>query len=96
MVVLILLLLSTIAVGVYIRELARARYATAKSTITEMERACARYQIDLGVYPPATNAFILNETLETLPLRMRQHSDSAAKVAATTCGETSDNSSGRW
>lgn len=52
-VVLILLLLATIAVGVYIRELARARYATAKSTITEMDRACARYQIDLGVYPPS-------------------------------------------
>lgn len=44
----------------------------------------ARYQLmrDLGVYPPATNAFILNETLETLPLRMRQHCATASKVAA--------------
>ena len=43
----------------------------------------ARVQLmrDLGCYPPATNAFILNETLETLPLRMRRHCDNAATVA---------------
>lgn len=44
----------------------------------------ARMQLmrDLGVYPPATNAFILNETLETLALRMRRHVSSAKTVAA--------------
>ena len=43
----------------------------------------ARVQLmrDLGCYPPATNAFILNETLETLPLRMAQHSANARAVA---------------
>lgn len=43
----------------------------------------ARVQLmrDLGCYPPATNAFILNETLETLPLRMAQHGSSALTVA---------------
>ena len=43
----------------------------------------ARVQLmrDLGCYPPATNAFILNESLETLPLRMRQHCDNAQRVA---------------
>lgn len=44
----------------------------------------ARVQLmrDLGCYPPASNAFILNETLETLPLRMGQHSANGAEVAA--------------
>ena len=44
----------------------------------------ARMQMmrDLGVYPPATNAFILNETLETLPLRMERHVANARRVAA--------------
>ncbi len=43
----------------------------------------ARVQLmrDLGCYPPATNAFILNESLETLPLRMRKHCDNALRVA---------------
>lgn len=43
----------------------------------------ARVQLmrDLGCYPPATNAFILNETLETLPLRMTQHGNNALAVA---------------
>ncbi|MEY8437799.1 O-acetylhomoserine aminocarboxypropyltransferase/cysteine synthase family protein [Atopobiaceae bacterium 24-176] len=43
----------------------------------------ARVQLmrDLGCYPPATNAFILNETLETLPLRMAQHGKNALVVA---------------
>ena len=43
----------------------------------------ARVQLmrDLGCYPPATNAFILNETLETLPLRMAQHGNNALEVA---------------
>lgn len=43
----------------------------------------ARVQLmrDLGCYPPATNAFILNETLETLPLRMAQHGSNALAVA---------------
>lgn len=44
----------------------------------------ARVQLmrDLGVYPPATNAFLLNESLETLPLRMAQHMKNARTVAA--------------
>ena len=43
----------------------------------------ARVQLmrDLGCYPPATNAFILNETLETLPLRRAQHGKNALAVA---------------
>lgn len=55
-VVLILLLLATIAVGLYIRELERARYAVAKSTISEIERASARYALDMSQYPPSLSA----------------------------------------
>jgi O-acetylhomoserine (thiol)-lyase len=36
---------------------------------------------DLGVYPSAMDAFVLNMGLDTLPLRMERHSANAAKVA---------------
>lgn len=43
----------------------------------------ARVQMmrDLGAYPSATAAFYLNLGLETLPLRIKQHSANALKVA---------------
>lgn len=55
-VVLILGLLSTIAVGVFTNQVERARYAAAKSTISAIELAVNRYQIDLGVFPPSLSA----------------------------------------
>ena len=43
----------------------------------------ARVQLvrDMGVYPPAMQAFVLNESLETLALRMRRHCENASAVA---------------
>jgi O-acetylhomoserine (thiol)-lyase len=43
----------------------------------------ARVQLtrDLGVYPPAVQAFALNESLESLAVRMRQHVSNAQAVA---------------
>lgn len=43
----------------------------------------ARVQLmrDLGAYPSANNAFLLNLGLETLPLRMERHSANALQVA---------------
>ena len=43
----------------------------------------ARVQLirDLGVYPPAVQAFALNQSLESLPLRIRRHSENAQRVA---------------
>lgn len=43
----------------------------------------ARVQLvrDLGVYPPAVQAFSLNQSLESLPLRIRRHCASAQRVA---------------
>ncbi len=43
----------------------------------------ARVQLmrDIGAYPDAMNAFILNIGLETLPLRMERHSSNALEVA---------------
>ncbi|MCX7718353.1 MAG: prepilin-type N-terminal cleavage/methylation domain-containing protein [Candidatus Sumerlaeaceae bacterium] len=61
-VVLILMLLATIAVGLYIREMERARYAVAKSTISEIERAAARYALDMSAYPPSLS---LNPSLNS-------------------------------
>lgn len=52
-VVLILGLLSTIAVGVYTRQVERAKVATARATMSAIELAIERYQIDTGDYPPS-------------------------------------------
>ncbi|MEG2814060.1 MAG: PLP-dependent transferase, partial [Oscillospiraceae bacterium] len=43
----------------------------------------ARVQLmrDFGAYPQAISAFLLNLGLETLPLRIKQHSQNALKVA---------------
>jgi O-acetylhomoserine (thiol)-lyase len=43
----------------------------------------ARLQLvrDMGVYPPATAAFLLNLGLETLALRMKRHSENALRTA---------------
>ncbi len=43
----------------------------------------ARFQLmrDLGAYPSAQAAFLLNLGLETLPVRMERHCANAAKVA---------------
>ena len=50
----------------------------------------ARMQLmrDLGCYPAANSAFLLNIGLETLPLRMKQYCENATKVAQFL--ETSD------
>lgn len=50
----------------------------------------ARMQLmrDLGCYPAAHSAFLLNLGLETLPLRMKQYCDNATQVAQFLC--TSD------
>jgi len=52
-VVLILGLLATIAVGVFTNQVERARYASARTTIAAIELAATRYQLDLGEFPPS-------------------------------------------
>ncbi len=52
-VVLILGLLATIAVGVFTSQVERARYAAARTTISAIELAATRYQLDLGEFPPS-------------------------------------------
>ncbi len=61
-VVLILGLLSTIAVGVYTRQVERAKVATARATISAIELAVARYQIDTGEYPPSGSGALPHST----------------------------------
>ena len=57
---------------VYTEKFGRAAY------ITKLRVQLVR---DLGVYPSAMNAFLLNLGLETLPLRMERHSRNAEAVA---------------
>ncbi len=52
-VVMIVMLLATMITGVYIKEVERARVATAASDIREMALAAERYKIDMGSYPDA-------------------------------------------
>ncbi len=57
---------------VYTRDFGKAAFITK-----------ARVQLirDLGVYPPAVAAFALNQSLESLSFRMRQHCGNAQRVA---------------
>lgn len=55
-VVLILGLLATIAVGVFTTQVERARYAAARTTIAAIELATTRYQLDIGEFPPSGSA----------------------------------------
>jgi type II secretory pathway pseudopilin PulG len=52
-VILILGLLATLAVGLFSAQVERARYAKARTTIAALELAINRYQIDVGQYPPS-------------------------------------------
>ncbi len=52
-VLLILSLLATLAVGVYTKEVVRARYARTRAEIAELEVAINRYFVDTGSYPPS-------------------------------------------
>jgi len=49
----IISILSTIAVGIYIQELRRARIAKTRAEIRNLEVAINRYQIDVGQFPPS-------------------------------------------
>jgi len=51
-VLVILSLLATLAVGVYSKEVVRARYARTRAEISELEVAINRYFVDVGEYPP--------------------------------------------
>ncbi|MCB2154784.1 prepilin-type N-terminal cleavage/methylation domain-containing protein [bacterium] len=53
-VLLIVSLLSTIAVGVYTKEVLRAKVARTRAEIRTMEVAINRYQIDVGQFPPSS------------------------------------------
>lgn len=59
-VVLILAILSSIAVGVYTKEVVRARYARTRAEIKTLEIAVNRYQIDTGQFPPSSSGVILS------------------------------------
>lgn len=58
-VLLIVSLLSTIAVGVYTREVLRAKVARTRAEIRTMEVAINRYQIDVGQFPPSSTGTAL-------------------------------------
>lgn len=52
-VVVIIAILSTIAVGIYTKEIVRAKYARTRAEIRTLEIAIAQYQVDTGQLPPS-------------------------------------------
>ncbi|CAN5372208.1 hypothetical protein BH09SUM1_BH09SUM1_02060 [soil metagenome] len=52
-VVVIISILSTIAVGVYTKEIGRAKYAKAHAEIRTLEIAITQYEVDTGQLPPS-------------------------------------------
>lgn len=56
MVVLVIIaILSTIAVGIYTKEILRAKYARTRAEIRTLEIAIAQYEIDTGQLPPSSS-----------------------------------------
>ncbi|MEO8376816.1 MAG: prepilin-type N-terminal cleavage/methylation domain-containing protein [Candidatus Sumerlaeota bacterium] len=52
-VVVIIAILSTIAVGIYTKEIVRAKFARTRAEIRTLEIAIAQYQVDTGQLPPS-------------------------------------------
>ncbi|MCC6546324.1 prepilin-type N-terminal cleavage/methylation domain-containing protein [Candidatus Sumerlaeota bacterium] len=52
-VVVIIAILSTIAVGIYTKEIVRAKYARTRAEIRTLEIAITQYQVDTGQLPPS-------------------------------------------
>lgn len=48
-------ILASISVGVYTNSVHRARIAAAFTEIRQLEMACERYRLDLGMYPPSSS-----------------------------------------
>lgn len=54
-VILILSVLASIAATVYTGYLTRAKFAVARTDISQLEMAATQYKVDLGVYPPSSS-----------------------------------------
>ena len=92
-VVLILGILATMAVGVYTSQVERARYAAARTTIAALELATTRYQLDLGEFPPSGSA-----TGANIPDSFPFEGNGYLYLALTRSmnGNTSEPASARW
>lgn len=88
-VVLILGLLATVAVGVYTNQVERARYAAARSTIAAVELAVSRYQLDLGEFPPSGSE-------SDIALTFEGNGRMYLALTRSMNGNTSEPASARW
>ncbi|MBI5154274.1 prepilin-type N-terminal cleavage/methylation domain-containing protein [Candidatus Poribacteria bacterium] len=58
-VLVIISILSTVAVGIYTKEVLRAKVARTRAEIRTLEVSINRYQIDVGQYPPSSTGTTL-------------------------------------
>src|SRR5215218_8891467 len=89
-VILILGLLATIAVAAFSRQVEKARYAKARTTIAALELAINRYQIDVGQYPPSGSGDL------TGPTTFEGSGELELALVHSMSGNTSSPASARW
>lgn len=93
-VVLILSLLATIAVGVFNTQVERSRYAAARTTIANLELAIQRYQLDTGEYPPSGSSEL--PALPTTPADFVGCGLLHQALTRSMSGDAANPSSPRW
>jgi prepilin-type N-terminal cleavage/methylation domain-containing protein len=90
-VVLILGLLATVAVGVFTTQVERARYAAARTTIAAIELAATRYQLDVGEFPPSGSINPVTSAFEFEGNGFMYHA-----LTRSMSGNTSSPANARW
>lgn len=93
-VVLILSLLATIAVGVFNTQVERARYAAARTTIANLELAITRYQLDTGEFPPSGSSEL--PALPTTPADFEGNGLMYLALTRSMSADAANPSSSRW
>lgn len=82
-VVLILIILTGLAVNMFIGQVERARYAAARVQITALEMAIERYRIDVGQYPPGSSPTDTNIAPNSLNPRIPFEGNNYMYIALT-------------
>jgi prepilin-type N-terminal cleavage/methylation domain-containing protein len=95
-VLVIISILSTVAVGVYSNHILRAKYARARQEIRTLETAITAYEVDTGQYPPSGSGTALapNDINPTDPYEGSGYLQVALRSSLS--GNMNQPLSGRW
>ncbi len=95
-VLVIVSLLSTVAVGVYTKEVLRAKIARTRAEIRTIEVAASRYQIDTGQFPPSSTGTALAPAALNQADPFMGSGYLQAALRASLSGNSNAPLSGRW